>query len=214
MPNWFQGYDFIIDFLVLFILVVIAYNFKKVNLYTSSRKSKVFEFSFYLLILSFLIKDVINLFLYISYDSFGALGSQFLVHKVLHSVLFYEFGIFMYRMAYLIAFFLIYKHLLKENCKYDIFGIFTMIVIAYFSVQNFILFYLTLTILLLSISIFYYNRIYRYDLKNKSKRYVQLFLIFIGLSKFVVMLFLLNGVLLGMLFELLGYLFLILSFKS
>ena len=214
IPNWFQGYDFILDFIVLFILVVIVYNFKKVNLYTSSRSSKVFEIAFFLLIISFFIKDVINLFLYVSYESLGFFFKNLLFYRLLNSIVFYEAGIFLYRATYLIAFFLIYKQLLKENCKWDIFGIFSLIVISYFSLINYWLYYLTLVILLISIIIIYYKRILKHDIDNESKRYVFLFFVLIMLSKIMILLLSQNGFLIGMLFELLGYLFLILSFNS
>lgn len=214
IPSWFQGYDFILDFIVLFILVVIAYNFKKVNLYTSSRISKMFEISFFLLIISFFIKDVINLFLYLSNESLIFLSSNTFLYNLINSMIFYEIGIFLYRSTYLVAFFLIYKQLLKENCKWDFFGIFTMIVLSYFSLISYWMYYFVLSFLLVSITVFYYTRILSHDISNESKRYVFLFFTMIMLSKIMVLIFIQNGVLIGMLLELLGYLFLILSFNS
>lgn len=208
-PDWFLSADVIIElisFCVLILFFVFAIKSYKLN---KNKNSLYLGIGF--LIIAVAEVSIILTKLVGYYDLFfaQAVGQFIVTYKVVHSVdIFYYIGFFMHKILTLTGLYIIYRLPLKKRYFSDVvLGIFFIILSAYFGIENFFLFHITVILLLAFILINYYS-IYE---KNKSEN-TKLLMIAFGTLMFGHILFILSNIpdvyVIGQLCQLASYLIL------
>ncbi len=158
-PEWFYGKDIIIDIVSIFVLLLIAYF--SVRYYKIDRRNKnylLFAGSFAVIALSFISKIVTNFTLYSSVVQTRHLGLLTLTYNAVQSsdVLFYA-GFLVYRILMLSGLFMLYSIYSKTGRSTSTLIVYLIIISMYFSRSVYYVFHVTALLLLVMITVQYWN---------------------------------------------------------
>ncbi len=165
-PKWFWGKDIFIDFIGVFVLVLIAIFATKYYRIKKSKNYIYLALSFYLIALSFFSKILINFTIYYQVLHTQVIGSIEYTQVILKSSeILAVSGLFFYRLFTLLGLFLLYSIYEKQSKANIILMVYFITISIFFSKEEYYIFYLTTFILFGIIS----NRYYQNYRKNKEK---------------------------------------------
>ncbi|NOX71735.1 MAG: hypothetical protein GXO64_03495 [Candidatus Micrarchaeota archaeon] len=169
-PKWFYGID--IAFEVVSIIVALLISFYSYKLYKVSRKKehKYFFIFFLMIAASFVFKIMTNFDLYFEVLKTMHIGSIHIqyIQKTISSV--YRFGgLFMYRLLTALFAYGLYMLAYKKRDRKDIFiFVYFITILAFMSYYGYFLFHLTLIIIMMFVSAYYWKNWHRHRSLNSK----------------------------------------------
>ena len=210
-PRWFFSYDVATDAIALVITLLIALYGLKLYKYSGDRKHKYFSMSFFLIATSFIFKSLSNL-AEASESMVGQIVWAINIPEIASHSMFFIGTYLGYRLFTLIGLFGIFAITHKIKGKSLLIPAYLILVVTLFSSVTYLLFYTTTFVFLLCISAYYYSN---YG-KVKS---LQSLMVFLSFAAIMVGQLIFLGIsykgylyLVGELFQLIGYLFLLFSY--
>ena len=165
-PKWFWGKDIFIDSIAAFVLILIAVFVTRYYGIKKSRNHLYFAISFYLIALSFLSKILINFTIYYRVLHTQIVGSIQYTQVILKSSEILAIsGLVFYRLLTLAGLFMLYSIYEKQSKANIALMAFFIVTSAFFSKEDYYIFYILSFILLGIIS----NRYYQNYRKNRKK---------------------------------------------
>lgn len=213
-PQWFYGKDIIIDIVSIFVLFLIG--FFAIKCYRMNKKNKnylLLAISFFTLAASFIFKILTNFTIYYKIIEIKNIGVVTLTYQTIKSTntLFF-IGFMLYRILTLIGLYILYSIYTKQTKSNMFLIIFLIIISTYFSQSAYYIFHLTSLILLILITMQYWD-IYKKNKLIPSKMLVFSFAI-IAISQIIFMFVHLNQLLyvISEIVQLIGYISLLIAF--
>lgn len=175
-PQWFHGSDIVIDIVSIFVLLLIAYfgvSYYKLN----NNKNYLFlATSFFLLALSFVFKNLLNLGVYYHILQTNQNGFAILSEQAAQNLnTMFLVGILLYRLLTVIGLYILYNIYNKQSKETVFLVSYLLLVLTYFSQSNYYIFHLTSLVLLALI-------VASYSEKYLTKRDVGTILVVISFS--------------------------------
>ncbi len=213
--TWLFDKDIFIDIfsiLVLFFILVYAINFYRLR--KKETKYRYLITSFFLLMLSFIVKVCTNWIVYTSTTKIEHMGRIITVYKTASSANFLVFlGILNYRILALIAFYFLYLVYVDKPPRSSIlFTAYLLLVVGYLSQLQYYVFHLTSFILLLMIVVHLLNTYYKKKNPFTKSLGASFFIIMVSQALFIF--FAINPLfyVAAELIQLIGYLLLLVTF--
>lgn len=209
-PDWFLSFDVIIEifsFIVLMLFFIFAIKSYKI---TKNKNSLYIGIGFLIISLAEISTILTKLVLYYDFFFAQAVGQVVLTYKIVRSVdIFYYIGSFLHKFLTLTGLYVLYRIPWKKTLLSDIaLAVYFILLSAYFGVDIYYLFHLTVVIFLTIITLKYY-KIYQ---KNKSENTRKLMIAF-GILMISHLIFILSNLpimyVIGQLTELVSYVILL-----
>jgi hypothetical protein len=158
-PKWFYGKDIIIDIVSIFVLSLIAYfsiRYYKIN--SKNKNYLFFASSFGAMALSFLFKIITNFTLYSKAVQTKQIGFVTFTYSAIQSSdLLFFIGFLVHRILMLIGLFILYSIYSKTKKANIILILYLILISMYFSRSAYYVFHLTALLLLVMVTLQYWN---------------------------------------------------------
>jgi hypothetical protein len=215
-PEWFYGFDSIIEFIAVIVSILLVYYSYKCYKLTSEKKYAYFSTAFLSITLAFVAKIVGTLAIYKPTITRTTIGST--IHQTFANITPYNINAIalvvhsFFIMLGFMMLFLIVSNLKWRNQRVIVILIYFVFIATWIGIVHYQLFYLTSFVILLLITYSYYNN-YK-EIKSEKAKFVTVafFILLVSQAFFIFVIYSSTIYVLAQLIQLLGFLYLLIPF--